>query len=58
MRKPEAVNPGFCKKKEVTRALFFFAETFQLFFAETFWSLKHFGHLSRSCVKTRRSSAF
>jgi len=24
--------------------------------AETFWSLKHFGHLSHSCIKTRHSS--
>jgi len=28
------------------------------FFAKTFWSLKHFGHLSRSCIKTRRNSVF
>jgi len=35
---------------------FFFAETFRSFFAETFWSLKDFGHLSHSCIKTRCSS--
>ena len=26
------------------------------FFAETLWSLRHFGHLSHSCIKTHRSS--
>ena len=30
----------------------FFAETIRSFFAEKFWSLKHFGHLSHSCIKT------
>jgi len=30
----------------------FFPETFRSFFAETFWSLKHFSHLSHSCNKT------
>jgi len=25
-------------------------------FAETFWSLKHFSHLSHSCIKTRHNS--
>jgi len=38
--------------------LCFFAETFRSFLAETFWSLKHFGHLSHSCVKTRHKSVF
>ena len=28
------------------------------FFAETFWSLKHFGHLSHSCIKTCHNSVF
>jgi len=28
------------------------------FFAETFWSLKHFGHLSHSCIKTRHNTVF
>ena len=28
------------------------------FVAETFWSLKDFGHLSHSCIKTRRNSVF
>jgi len=28
------------------------------FFAETFWSLKHFGRLSHGGIKTRRSTAF
>jgi len=34
------------------------ASTICFFFAETFWSLKHFGHLSHSCIKTRRNSVF
>jgi len=29
---------------------------FSHFFAETFGSLRHFGHLSHSCIKTRWSS--
>ena len=36
--------------------LFFFTETFRSFFAETFWSLKHFGHLSHGCIKTLRNN--
>jgi len=28
----------------------------QFFFAETFWYLEHFGHLSRGSIKTRRNS--
>jgi len=32
--------------------LFFFTETCCLFLAETFLSLKHFGRLSHSCIKT------
>jgi len=28
------------------------------FFAETIWSLKHLGHLSHSCIKTRHNSVF
>ena len=38
--------------------LFFFFETFWSFFAETFLSLKHFDHLSHSCVKIRCNSVF
>jgi len=41
--------PGSC---------FFFAETCRSFFAETSWSLKHFGHVSHSCIKNRRNSVF
>jgi len=40
----------------VTR--FLFTETFRSFFAERFWSLKHFGHLSHNCIKTHRNSVF
>jgi len=29
-----------------------------VFFAETFCSLKHFSHLSHSCIKTRCNSVF
>jgi len=36
----------------------FFSETFRSFLAETFWSLKHFGHLSHSYIKTRHKSVF
>ena len=32
--------------------LLFFAEAFQWFLVEIFWSLKYFGHLSHSCIKT------
>jgi len=28
----------------------------KIFFAETFWYLEHFGHLSRGSIKTRRNS--
>ena len=28
------------------------------FFAETFWSLKYFGHLSHSCIETRHNCIF
>jgi len=42
----------------VAGVCFFFAETFRSFLAETFWSLKHFGNLSHSCVKTRHKSVF
>jgi len=31
----------------------FFSETFRSFFGETFWSLKHFGRLSHTCIKAR-----
>jgi len=34
----------------------FFAETFRSSLAETFWSLRHFGHLSHSCIKTHRNT--
>jgi len=36
--------------------VFFFAETFRSFLVETFWTLKRFGHLSHSCIKTRHNS--
>ena len=36
--------------------VFSFAETFRSFFAEAFWSLRNFGHLSHSCIKTRCNS--
>jgi len=36
----------------------FFAETFRSFFAETFWSLTYFDHLSHSCVKTHHKIFF
>ena len=36
--------------------LFFSAETFQWYFAATFWSLRCFCHLSHSCIKTRCNS--
>jgi len=36
----------------------FSTETFQSFLAETFLSLKHFGHLSHSCHKTCHKSVF
>ena len=42
----------------VVVSCFFFAETFRSFFADTFWSLKHFGHLSHSCVKTCCNSVY
>jgi len=32
---------------------FFFVETFR-----SFWSLKHLGHLSHSCIKTHHKSVF
>jgi len=35
---------------------FFFSETFWSFSAEIFWPLKHFSHLSHSCIKTRHKS--
>jgi len=42
---------------EILRAwVCFFAETFRLYFAVTNWSLKHFGNLSYSCIKTRCNS--
>jgi len=28
------------------------------FFAEAFWSLKHFGDLSHSCIETRQKNVF
>ena len=37
-------------------SFFFSLWHFGHFFAETCWSLKHFGHLSHSCIKTRHSS--
>ena len=36
----------------------FFAETFRPFLAETFWSLKHFDHLSNSGIESRHNSVF
>jgi len=39
-------------------SLFLFVETFRSFLAETFSSLKHFGHLSHNCIKTRHKSVF
>jgi len=36
----------------------FFAETFRSYLAEEFWSLKHFGRLSHSSIKTRRNRVF
>ena len=38
--------------------LCFFTETFWLFLAETFWSLKNFGHLVHSCIKTCCNSVY
>jgi len=38
--------------------LFFFAETFRSFLAETFRSLKHFGDLLHTCNKTRPKKCF
>jgi len=35
--------------------VFFFADSF-IFFAELFWSLKHFGHFSHSSMEIRRNS--
>jgi len=35
----------------------FVAQKFRSFFAETIWSMRHFGHLSHTCVKTSRNSA-
>jgi len=40
------------KINETSILVFLFAETFRSFFAVAFWSLKHFGHLSHSCIKT------
>jgi len=47
---------AFQNKSQVV--LLFFAETVRSFFVETFWSLKHFGHLSHSCIKTHYHSVF
>ena len=41
-----------------TLEMFFFAEIFRSFFDETFWSLKHFDHLSHSYIKTHCNSVF
>jgi len=40
----------------MAKDLFFFTLTFRSFLAETFCSLKHFGHLSQSCIITFRTS--
>jgi len=32
---------------------FFFAKAFRSFLAERFWSLKHFGHLSHTCINLK-----
>jgi len=51
--------PGLCSAQVGSLpACFFFVETFRSFFAETFWTLKHFGIVSRSCIKTCHTSAF
>jgi len=39
-----------------TLTLFFLTETFQSISAEAFWCLRHFGHLSHSCINARRNS--
>jgi len=44
------------KKYDLYNKPAFIAETFWPFFGETFWSLRHFGHLSHSCIKTHRNS--
>jgi len=41
---------------EKTALGIFFAEPFRSFFAEAFWSVRHFCHLSHSCIKTLRES--
>ena len=46
------------KRKDEVGSCFFFAETFRSFFAKIFWSLRHFGHLSHSCIKTHGNSVF
>ena len=40
----------------VTAICFCFDGTFRPFFAEAFWSPRHFCHLSHSCIKIHRSS--
>jgi len=44
--------------KTCTLNLFFIRWSISVIFAEKFWSLKHFGHLSHSGITTRRSSVF
>jgi len=45
-----------CKKVNIS--VLFFGETFRSFLVETFWSLKHLGRLSHSCIKTCHISVF
>jgi len=44
--------------RRTSELIYFFAETFWSFFAETFWSLKHFGYLFHSYIKTHHNSIF
>jgi len=37
---------------------FFFRWNISVIFADTFWSLKNFDHLSHSCIKTHHNSVF
>ena len=47
-----------CRFTLLVQSCFFFAETIWSFFAETFWWLQHFVHLSHSYIKTCCNNVF
>ena len=46
------------KHGAVRTSFFFSLKYLSHFFPGTFWPLKHFGHLSHSCIKTHHNSVF